>query len=122
METSTKTKAKRTPAAKPQAASNGSDALTVLRPGDTGFVERLVVRGRTDQVSPVLNPVLQQMINDGETEMQLLAGKPFTVNQVRNWSYKAITLLPTGKRLAISGGTEGKNIGVTIVDRKAKKG
>jgi len=98
-----------------------NQVVNVMRRGDEGFIERTSNRGRPDTVSPVMNPVLVQMLEeleDGECEIQLVPGDPFTVNQIRNWSYKGMVLIPDDMDLVISGGNDGQNIGVKLVQRE----
>lgn len=123
----TKKAAATKPATKPAAAKKTSAPISgdvkVLLPGQEGYNDQLVKRGKVDHVSPVMDPILKQVIESGEDQFQMVTGDPFGVNQIRNWSYKAVALpfFPEGKKLSISGGFDGKNIGIKIVDVKEKK-
>ena len=44
--------------------------------------------GRPDVVSPEMDAVLEKMISNGQESVQLIAGLPFTIYQIRNWADK----------------------------------
>ncbi len=94
--------------------------LNLIQPHDEGYDSTLGARGKPDVTSPVLNPLIQKMLEDKETEVQLPDGSPFTVAQVRYWQPRGNALLPAGKRISVAGGN-GKNIRIAIVDTKKKK-
>lgn len=102
--------------------TKAKSGLNVIKPGDEGYIENVNVRGKADVVSPELNPIIEEMLENGEVEIQLPDGDPFSVSQIRYWAPKATgKLLPEGKRISVAGG-KGKNISISIVDEKAPAG
>jgi hypothetical protein len=91
--------------------------LTIIKPGDSGYVEGLAQKGKPDVVSPELAPVVSKM-KLGES-FQLVEGEPFTISQLRYWQPKGSTLLPEGQRLQIAGGN-GTNIEISVVEDDGK--
>lgn len=91
--------------------------LTIIKPGDSGYVEGLAQKGKPDVVSPELAPVVSKM-KLGES-FQLVEGEPFTISQLRYWQPKGNALLPEGQRLQIAGGN-GTNIEISVVEDDGK--
>lgn len=93
--------------------------IQLIQPHDEGYDSTLGVRGKPDVTSPILNPLIEEMLANDESEVQLPDGQPFTVAQVRYWQPRGSALLPSNKRISVAGGN-GKNIRIAIVDRKPK--
>lgn len=96
------------------------DQLTIIKPGDENYQEHVTHRGKADKVGAALDPVVAEMLKNGETEFQLVPGDPFTKPQITYWAPRAAArLLDADKRISVSGGNRGKNLLVKIVERKA---
>lgn len=115
-----KAAAKKAPAKKPttKAAPKVATDIEVILPGDDGYMASVSGRGKPDVVSPVLDPVLDKVVESGINEFQLPAEGQFTVLQVRHWATKQPTRI--GLALSVSGGTNGKNIHVKVKDANAE--
>lgn len=123
MATKTRRKTKTETPAEEEAPAEDLPELGIIRPGDESFQQRT----SRDKISPVLDPLLQRMI-DGEEEatIQLVPGEPFSVAQIRNWysqtrqdgtSVRDTLEQENGKRLKIGGGDdENTNIKLTLED------
>lgn len=74
-------------------------------------------RGRKDEVSPTLTPMLVEVLKKGLVSFQMKDGEPFTIYQVRGWARKieATGALPDGVKHLTIGGGRGQNIDVRVV-------
>lgn len=96
--------------------SYGGVSVPVITEDDDTFDESVGHRGLPDVTSPVMNPLIEDMLEKGTETIQLVPGDPFSVSQLRYWQPRGQALLPEGKHLKIAGGVNGKNISVSIED------
>jgi hypothetical protein len=100
----------------------GDITLPLIEEGDEGFDVSVGKRGLPDVVSPVMNTLVEEMLSDGRTIVQLKPGDPFTIAQLRYWQPKGTAMCPEGKRVGVSGGANGRNISIQIKDVTEKNG
>ena len=94
----------------------GGVNVPIITEDDESFDGSVGHRGLPDVTSPVMNPLVEDMLEKGTTTLQLVPGDPFSVSQLRYWQPRGQALLPEGKHLKIAGGVNGRNISVTIED------
>lgn len=77
-------------------------------------------QGRPDRVSPILTPMLKDVLDRGLTEFQIPDGDPFTIYQVRGWAKRLSVsgALPDGVRKISVGGGRGSNIAIRLTGKK----
>lgn len=110
-----KATAKKTAAKATKPRTSAPSTISVITPDDEGFDPTITVhRGRADVVTPVLDPVLEEMRENGITMFQFPDGDPFTIGQVRRWA-GIVKNRDEGIRLRVSGGN-GANIQIAILE------
>ena len=98
-----------------KARTTAPSSINVITPDDEGFDPTITVhRGRADVVTPVLDPVLEEMRQNGTALFQFPDGDPFTIGQVRRWA-GIVKSRDEGFRLRVSGGN-GNNIQIAILE------
>ena len=104
---------------------NDSHGVRVITEMDADYVPVKHRAGRPDVVSPAMDEILDGMIgrapfNDSgkDISVQLEAGKPFTIYQIRNWAVKknqSGDLPAEYQRLRVANDASQSRINITLV-------
>ena len=92
------------------------DGIQIITPLSPDYEPVSGRKGRPDTVSPVLTPMLKEILGKGLYEFQMEDKNPYTVYQVRTWATKLMKsgALPDEIKRVVVGGGKGTNISVRV--------
>lgn len=103
------------------ASGKDSDGVRVITEMDADYQPIRHRAGRPDVVSPKMNDVLSDMQANGQMSVQLVAGEPFTIFQIRNWADKvnrAGVLMDSVERIRVAFDQEHNRITIILVPKE----